>query len=406
MGSDLQRGLFSLFDPPASTLLGIQQQPTIPPPILASALAQYGPSRAKTNLASACSAPADPFALRMSLLGNATAPGPSLNSLLGIQSPTEYSLGMLARGLSIATPPPQILPPHKWIAVWPRFAQFHRNVLLTQQQRTDAFTKRGSVVSCLNRAYYDTSSPTDHSFLIGSWGKDTATRPPRDVDLYFLLPAAVYHRFQKYAWVAQSALLQEVKDHLATTFSDTSIRGDRQVVVVKFGTITVEVAPAFALDGGGYLICDTTNGGRYTKTNPWAEVAVLDVVDAETAGNLRPLIRMLKAWQANCAVDIKSFHLELLATQFLLQCDWRLKDWFYFDWITRDFFEFLARRPNWVITVPGTTKTIQLGDAWQSRAQTALGRARRACELERDNHVQAAGEEWQKIFGLDVPRVV
>jgi SMODS domain-containing protein len=349
----------------------------------------------------------DPFGLRMSLLGNATAPGPSLNSLLGIHSPTEYSLGMLARGLSIATPPPQIpLPPHQWIAVWPRFAQFHRNVLLTQQQRTDAATKRGNVVSCLNRAYYDTSSQSDHSFLVGSWAKDTAIRPPRDVDVYFLLPPEVYHRFQRYAWVAQSALLQEVKAHVALRFSDTSIRGDRQVVVVKFGTITVEVVPSFALHRGGYLICDTTNGGHYTKTDPWAEVALLDVVDSDTAGNLRALIRMLKVWQANCAVDIKSFHLELLAVEFLRQCQWRLKDWFYFDWIIRDCFEFLTRRANTVIVVPGTGEVMRLSDAWLTKAESALGRARRACDLERDNHVQAAGEEWQKIFGPDVPRVV
>jgi hypothetical protein len=40
-------------------------------------------------------------------------------------------------------------------------------------------------------------------------------RPPRDIDLYFLLPPAVYHRFDNYIFVnRQSALLQEVRNVL------------------------------------------------------------------------------------------------------------------------------------------------------------------------------------------------
>jgi hypothetical protein len=79
---------------------------------------------------------------------------------------------------------------HRWIAVRPRFTQFHGNLELTPLQIADGVRKRAGVVSCLNRAYYGTASETEHSFLVGSWGKNTAIRPPRDVDVYFLLPAA------------------------------------------------------------------------------------------------------------------------------------------------------------------------------------------------------------------------
>jgi hypothetical protein len=261
------------------------------------------------------------------------------------------------------------------------------------------------VVSCLNRAYYNTSSTTANSLLIGSWGKGTVIRPPRDVDLYFILPADVYYRFQRYTSPPQSALLQEVRNWLSITYSDTRIRGDRQVVVVDFETFSVEVAPAFALEGGGYWICDTKNGGTYTKTDPRAEVSQLDAADRACAGNLRPLIRMLKAWQAYCNVDIKSFHLELLAVEFLGQYTWRLQDWFFFDWMLRDFFQFLVHRANLPIIVPGTFEVILLGDAWLTRAETALSRARKACDWERDNYIESAGDAWREIFGPDVPRV-
>jgi len=96
-----------------------------------------------------------------------------------------------------------------WIAVRQRFEQFRGNLELTPLQRQDGLAKRGGVVSCLNRHYYGTTSHTGNSFLIGSWGKGTAIRPPRDVDLYFLLPAVVYHRFARSPGNRQSDLLAD-----------------------------------------------------------------------------------------------------------------------------------------------------------------------------------------------------
>lgn len=324
-----------------------------------------------------------------------------LFSLQSALAPQPTGLGALSSLNAIAnyTPPP-------WIAVRQRFAQFHLNLALTPLQAADAHTKRAGVVSCLNRAYYRTNSNTDNSFFVGSWAKDTAIRPPRDVDLYFLLPVAVYHRFQAYAWARQSALLQEVKDRLAITYPDTNMSGDGQVVVVNFGSYSVEVVPAFPLVQGGYWICDTHNGGCYKKTDPWAEVNQLDAADSANARNLRPLIRMLKAWQAWCSVPIKSFHLELVASEFIAQSPWRLNDWFYFGWITRDFFAYLYHRANGFVFVPGTFEVVALGDAWQSHAESAYHRAVKACAHEYDNRVADAGDEWQKIFGTYIPRVL
>jgi Second Messenger Oligonucleotide or Dinucleotide Synthetase domain len=154
----------------------------------------------------------------------------------------------------------------------------------------DSFCRRGR--SC---THPPRRSP--NSFLIGSWGKDTVIRPPRDVDLYFVLPVAVYHRFQGYVWNRQSALLQEVKNVLSSTYPDTDMSGDGQVVLVRFESYSVEVVPAFLLTSGRYWICNTHDGGRYKETDPWAEVGHIDAVDQTTNNNLRPLIRMLKSWQ-------------------------------------------------------------------------------------------------------------
>ena len=303
-------------------------------------------------------------------------------------------------------PAPALSAPRKWIAVRQRFVQFHKQLLLTPLQTQDAFTKRAGVLSCLDRHYRGSSSGTDNSFVVGSWGKNTAVRPPRDVDIYFLLPPDVYYRFQNYAGNRQSALLQEVKSVLSRTYPNTDMRGDGQVVLVRFDSYAVEVVPAFVLDNGRYWICDTNGGGSYKETNPWAEVSHIETVDAANNRNLRPLIRMLKAWQSNCSVPIKSFQLELLAVAFIQQSEWRQNDFFWFDWIIRDFFAFLYHAAGTSLSIPGTSERIYLGNDWRSRAAMAYHRAVKACDYERDNYVFSAGEEWQKIFGSQVPQTV
>lgn len=306
-------------------------------------------------------------------------------------------------GLAASAPSPSLL---RWIAVRPRFDQFNRELALTARQEIDAWTKWTGVVSSLNRHYYDIDSRTDNSFLIGSWAKGTAGRPPRDIDLYFVLPYEVYQRFQNHLWNRQSALLQEMKDVLSVTYPETDMTADGQIVLVRFDSYNVEVVPAFALTNGRYWICDTNNGGRYKETDPPRERDYIETSDQATNRNLCTFIRMCKAWQKTCAVPIKSFHLELIAAEFLLQSPWRWYDFFWFDWIARDFFLYLSARANSWLTVPGTGEMMYLGNEWQSRAESAHKRALKACTFEWENRVEEAGEEWQKIFGFQIPRTV
>lgn len=318
-------------------------------------------------------------------------------------------MGALLAPLRTETTPATQIPANvpwafPWVAVRQRFQQFHQNISLTLIQQVDGWRKRSGVVSCLNQRYYSLDSGDANSRLIGSWGKDVATRPPRDVDVYFVLPPEVYYRFQDRIGNRQSALLQEVREVLLPTYPSTVIQADRQVVLVSFGSYAIEIVPAFLLTNGCYWICDTVGVGRYKVTNPQAEAQYIQEVDLACNGNLRPLIRMLKAWQAYCSVPIKSFHLELVAAEFLLQSPWHLHDYFWFDWITRDFFAYLYGKASASMLVPGVPESVLLGNLWQSRALTACNRAVKACEFDQSNQVDAAGEEWQKIFGTDLPR--
>lgn len=308
---------------------------------------------------------------------------------------------LVAAGLGL--PPASPAVGNQWVAVAQRFEQCAKNLKLTTSQLADGATKFLGVARCLTSHYYGDLDAIKAAFTFGSWGKDTKLRPPRDIDLCFIMPREAFSRFQAYQWNRQSALLQEVKNVLAQTYPATDMRGDGQVVMVNFESYAVEVVPVFSLANGKYLICDTHDGGRYKITDPSAERARIDAVDAACNRNLRPMIRMLKAWQSHCSVPIKSFLLELVAAEFLEQSQWRTNGFFYYDWLVRDFFAYLYGRAQQFITVPGTSETVFLGDDWNSRALSAYGRSVKACEYEKDNMVDLAGQEWQKIFGPFIP---
>ena len=286
-----------------------------------------------------------------------------------------------------------------------RFSQLLENIRLTSTQIDAGVSSRESVIRCLNAAYYGSSDVSANSLSVGSWGKFTRIRPPRDVDVLFRLPDAVYHRFEQRAGNKQSQLLQEVKGHLQRSFSSTNIKGDGPIVLVPFSAFSVEIIPAFRLTSGRYYISMTDSGGRYKTADYEAEISAVADSDKATNTNTRALVRMMKCWQGYCNVEMKSFWIEITAINFLKQWEHREKSKTYHDWMVRDYLQYLLSQKNTYIAAPGTYELMNLADKWVSKAESALGRAKKACVHEGSNEPYSAGDEWQKIFGSDMPRV-
>ncbi|MDR6182951.1 SMODS domain-containing nucleotidyltransferase [Asaia bogorensis] len=290
------------------------------------------------------------------------------------------------------------------MSVSKRFDIFLRNISLTDIQKAEGASRREAVVKALNIHYWGSASGTSNSSYVGSWAKYTRIRPPRDVDILFTLPISVFHRYEQRQGNKQSQLLQEIKIILGNRFPNTSIRGDGPVVLVPFSTYNVELIPSFNLTNGQSWICVTTNGGRYTTADYIAEANEIKSSNDLTNGNTRNLIRMLKCWQYECGVQLKSFVLEILSVEFLRTWDNRDKSHIYYDWMIRDFFQFLLSKSNGCVFAPGTFQAISLGSAWQSKAYSALRNAQKACEYESKHLTNLAGDEWQKIFGTNIPK--
>jgi hypothetical protein len=176
--------------------------------------------------------------------------------------------------------------------------------------------------------------------------------------------------------------------------------------MVPFADTTIELLPGFRCQDGSIIVCDSVGGGSYKTSTAEAELADLESSDLAWLGNTRALVRMMKQWQRNCNVPLKSFQIERLAVEFLRTWPFALRDVFWYDWMVRDLLGYLIGRANGYLIMPGSNETIWLGSDWLSRAETAYGYAVEACTNERDNYGALAGNDWRKIFGTSIPVLV
>ena len=291
-----------------------------------------------------------------------------------------------------------------WLFVRKRFTSVLGNLNLTDIQIADGIGKAGGVVSALNAAFWGEEDNAKNSFFVGSWGKGTAIRPPSDVDIFFILPVAVFYDFDARANNKQSQLLQHVKSKIVDRYGQTDIRGDGQVVVVGFNSIVIEVVPAFKLNGGGYYICDTNDGGRWKAVDADQELISMSSEDDRHLGNVRKLTRILKQWKRCCNVPIKGFHIEQLVKEALGASTYSYRDEYWFDWLIRDMFAHMLSRVGGGFYMPGDKdEWISLGSEWKAKAEAAYNIALQACHYEINDMNVSAGLEWQKILGNMVP---
>ena len=284
------------------------------------------------------------------------------------------------------------------------FENIVANTHLTQAQMADAIIKHSGIRSVLNKAYYGITSTSANSLLVGSYGKQTAIRPPSDIDILFILPEAVYTRFSNRSGNVQSQLLQEVKWHLASEYPTTRLQADGQIIAVPFVSFAVEVLPAFLLSNGKYLHADSNGGGTWRTTDPKAEMSNLTSMNSVSNGKTTHLIKLIKAWRKEVGVHIKSLVIEILAAEFMLSWQHRTTaGYIYYDFMIRDFFQFLTNKSNIYLTIPGAGDFVYTQNSWLYQAQRAAIIAVDAVTYGSNDFPISAKEEWRKLFGKYTP---
>ena len=148
-----------------------------------------------------------------------------------------------------------------------------------------------TVTLAMNREFWNMENDSQHSLLVGSYGRGTAI-DTSDVDVLVELPKSEYDRFDDVKRNGQSRLLQAVRSAIQTTYPRSDIRADGQVVKILFSDgMKFEILPAFRnVDLWGqtdtYTYPDTNMGGNWRSTNPKAEQEAMKSKNNSTNGLL------------------------------------------------------------------------------------------------------------------------
>ena len=216
---------------------------------------------------------------------------------------------------------------------------------LTVNNRSDISYRYEEITQRLNTDFWLSNSRTNHSLYVGYYGRGTARRGFSDLDMIFISPPDLYKRYNNYTYNGQSVLLQTVKNSIKNRYPLTDVRGDGQVVVVPFSDgMRFEVVPAFKNLDSSFTYPDSNGGGKWKITNPRPEIASIKKNNILTKGNLVNLCRMTRAWKKYGDVPIGGLLIDTLACKFLRSWADKEKSYYYYDWMVREFFEYLAKQ--------------------------------------------------------------
>jgi len=257
-----------------------------------------------------------------------------------------------------------------------------RRIKLTKVQNKDLETKMNGVASCLHDVYYDSKYDGSTKYLIGSVGKKTNIRPPKDIDILFKIPKSTFERFREYKENGPSALLQEIRSKLDERYPVTEKHGWVKVVAVEFseGKHNVEVLPAFEREDGKFVIPNSKDGGNWEVYDARSEVEKVKYA----GGGTKNLIRVLKHWRdgvESLKSKLSSYMIESFVLDFVK--DSPVESFNSFSEAIAGFLSWLSKNCD---------------DDIKSYVETALKRAEKANTLTIKGDMLEACTEWRKIF--------
>jgi hypothetical protein len=182
------------------------------------------------------------------------------------------------------------------VGVGEDFSTFRDEYIIPSKVISSISYRYKRITRQLNTDFWSSDSETAHSLYVGSYGRDTAAKGVSDLDVAFVLPVNLYHKYHAYTSNGQSALLQAVRQSIRNTYKTSETFGDGQVVVVAFDDkITFEVLPVFeTTDGQSWTYPNANDGGSWKYCNPRAEIAAVQARSDATNRNLKHLARMMR----------------------------------------------------------------------------------------------------------------
>ncbi len=111
---------------------------------------------------------------------------------------------------------------------------------------------------------------------------------------------------------------------------------------------------------------------------------------------------MMRAWKAHVNVPMRGLLVDTLAYRFIGSWSHRKQSYLYYDYMSRDFFDFLSHQDTdqeyWIAPGSGQRVLGQKGQ-FQYKARRSYNLALEAIQHETAGHEYLAKHAWREIFG-------
>lgn len=278
------------------------------------------------------------------------------------------------------------------------FQDFHKKLTPSDYETDAAKQHRASIQQCI-----ESNFGLQRFWRTGSFGNGTSISGHSDVDYMASMPASSLRK-------NSSASLSNLRAALARRFPNTGVRTSCPAVIVPFGTDakeTTEVTPAFLSEDSGdfkvYGIPDCSGG--WMNASPDAHNDYVRSVDRSVSHKAKPLVRFIKAWKYFQSVPISSFYLELRVAKYA-----SAKSSIVYPIDIKNIFAHLdviglaqIRDPKDISGYISPCKSENDLRSAKSKVSTALSRATKAREAERNDKIKEAFDWWNLLFAYQFP---
>ncbi len=278
------------------------------------------------------------------------------------------------------------------------FDELLSNLRLTATEQNIAAGRVRNIQEVFPQKYVCAKPP----WTIGSYGRETIIRWSRDIDLMVALSDAYWARSKD----DSRSFLYGIRNVLNAAYGETEVSTKQVAVRMKLGDgLQVDLVPTFEAISGGFYI--PNGSGGWQLTNPPYHDALVTVANGRTNFGLKPIVRLMKAWNYANGRHLRSFHLEMIVERIwqnatiltptpamvaeTLRCA--------SDWVRSSFLD------PW-------TSSGQMIDSYLSAAERDLAArmldsdaadAKRALDFATQGEIAKAFERWNVVFRRQFP---
>lgn len=276
------------------------------------------------------------------------------------------------------------------------FSQLLVEVTPAISEDLSAISLRGRIKECLEHRFAMVDL-----FLGGSFADGTALRGASQRDLFAVIPG---ERLR----IDSAASLQAMKLALQECLPTSQVMVRSPAVVVPFGndasaSITVVPSEQVGHDPTRRTLLMPDRAGGWMLSSPQAYCAWLDANDKRHGGQLRSLIKLLKAWSVSNDTGLRSFWIELRTAQWAaartaIKLHTDIHD------VLRHMIEYAHAIPD-PLDVGPPIAACALGDFTGAFAKVRAGAARAALagEAASRGRLDEAFAYWESFFGGRFP---